>query len=936
MRIREALMAAALAACSGILLAAAFPPYGLWPLAPLAAVPLAAIALRRDASGARMPVGWLALVAVFVVCTLKWYAMHYWLEQVTPAGTVALSVYCALYDTLAVWTLSRLRCGAGRLLRRRVPRALLVPLAFAAVEALRAMVIFHGYPWFRWGHPLIEAPVLVQGADLLGELFASLLALVVAGGILDAVGGVRRVGPAIAVVAVAAAAGYGAWRLQQAPTAPGPGVLAIQTNLETSNKVAWKASNQVRDIPSFADLTLRAAQETVAGGHAIALAAWPETMLAGYGLEPSTIALQEAGGYFPGDRFLRIAVALHQRLQAPLLVGSPAFLGLREEGQRFTWERQYNSAYLIDRPNGPFARYDKVFLAPFGETMPYISEWKWLEQSLLAFGAAGMTFDLDVGGLPTRFAVPWQGGTVRVATPICFEDAMTWVCRELVFPAGDDGTRTRATDLLVNLTNDGWYGWYDGGRQQHLQIARFRCIETRTPMVRVANTGLCAGIDSSGRVVAPPIAPREAGWLYAAPSLDARTPIFALVGEVASIIVMTIAGILAIVPNRSPARNKAARSGGVAGAGSAARAVARCSLLAGAAWGIVVSGGCDDNQTVADQPWSSRDQSIQPSGQAKLSDEGRVVAEQLPVTSSGNAKAAAVELLQSATRSKVPVFRANACEALISSPPDLHAVVVPLLSDENRGVRFVAATSIGRASLGDLADHVQPLLLDESPSVRAAAMYTLTKLGRQIDLSPLAAMVRSDDPEIRSNAYMVLGEIGNKSAVGLIRDSLGKGMRQVNPARVRICELQASEALVRLGQADGIEPIRAALFAPGEQSEFTALAAQQAGRLKDDGSRAILMRLIDASGVSARPTEVRIVCAAALAQISTVDAPQIIKIARVYIQDREPDVRGQAALAYAWAGGPAAVPDLQRLLFDQDPSVQLAAAKAILIATRRH
>ena len=79
----------------------------------------------------------------------------------------------------------------------------------------------------------------------------------------------------------------------------------------------------------------------------------------------------------------------------------------------------------------------------------------------------------------------------------------------------------------------------------------------------------------------------------------------------------------------------------------------------------------------------------------------------------------------------------------------------------------------------------------------------------------------------------------------------------------------------------------------------------------------------------------RIVCAAALAQISPTEAPQVSKIARLYLTDREPSVRGQAALALAWAAGPKGVDDLQRLLFDTDPTVQLSAAKAILIATRR-
>jgi HEAT repeat protein len=343
--------------------------------------------------------------------------------------------------------------------------------------------------------------------------------------------------------------------------------------------------------------------------------------------------------------------------------------------------------------------------------------------------------------------------------------------------------------------------------------------------------------------------------------------------------------------------------------------------------------GCSkESQPLADQPWSSRSQSVQPTGDVRLS-EGRSVPDTLPVESSGDSRASAIVLLRNAAASPVPMFRANACEALNASPPDLQTVAAPLLADPNRGVRFVAAMEVGRARITELADAVQPLLVDESESVRAAAIYALTRLGRPVDPSPLGAMARSDDPEIRSNAYLVLGELGNRSAVPMIRDSLGKGMRQVNPARVRVVELQAAEALVRLGEADGIEPIRAALYAPGEQSEFTALAAQQVGRLRDDGSRPILMRLIDGTGISARPTEVRICCAAALAQISPADGASVVKFARTLLQDREPAVRAQAAIAMGAAGGPAVVPELEGLLMDRFPQVQLAAAKAILTAT---
>jgi apolipoprotein N-acyltransferase len=72
---------------------------------------------------------------------------------------------------------------------------------------------------------------------------------------------------------------------------------------------------------------------------------------------------------------------------------------------------------------------------------------------------------------------------------------MPGVCRRLVF----DGDERRA-DLLVNLTNDGWFARSIGGRENHLLAARWRCVELRTPMIRAANTGISAMIDTDARV----------------------------------------------------------------------------------------------------------------------------------------------------------------------------------------------------------------------------------------------------------------------------------------------------------------------------------------------------------------------------------------------------------------------------------------------------
>lgn len=918
----------------------AFPPANLWPLAFLAPIPLAlAVLAIEPARGARRM--WLLLLA-WAVCALKWWALNAWLSQVTAVGHPALSVYASGFDVLVTWLLLRMRMGLGRW----TPLSVLLPLAVCGPECLRSLVVFDGYPWFRAGHPLAEWPVLIQVCDLGGEVLASLVVVCVAGAVLDvllrwcrsaghaAQGGARSSGDApgpaagwsiaLAVFALGGALLYGAYRLGEAPEGSGPGVLAIQTNVPTSNKLAWTPQQQVKDVDSFADLTLEAAIAESRAGHLISLAVWPETMLGGYGLEPEVLAMLEREGYFPGRRFQRMAMLVSAHLGAPLLVGSPCFVGLRDEGGTWKWDRQFNSAYLVGDHAPPYPRYDKRFLAPFGETMPYIRAWPGLQERLLAFGAEGMRFDLESGSAPVLFNVPWlrTDGTqssVSVAVPICFEDAMSWVCRDLVFPPADGG-RVRRANLLVNITNDGWFAWFDGGRAQHVQLARFRCVETRTPMVRVANTGMTASIDSSGRLLGSTPPARTAAWLYANPPLDERVPLFARIGDGVSWLIMSLCAVAAILSFLRSSR----RQGGVA-----------CLLMAMGCLCVLGAGCANDAGTkpASEQPWSSRSQSVQPTGEARLS-EGPPSGPAIPIASSGGPRSTATALLLEAARSPVPVYRANAIEALGSAPEALRLVLKSALADPNRGVRFVAAASVGRAQLTEFADAVQPLLVDESASVRAAAIYALIRLGQKIDPSPLAAMVMSDDPEIRSNAYMVLGELGNPSALPLIKGSLGKGMRKTNPARVRIVELQAAEAMVRLGDSAQIEPIRAALFAPSDQNELNALAAQIAGRLKDEGSRPMLIRLIDATGESARPAEIRLTAAASLTELGPQDFGQVARLAKAYIRDRDPIVRGQAALALARSQGPPAAAELERMLFDTDPNVQLATARAILIATR--
>ncbi|MCE2883590.1 MAG: hypothetical protein LW806_01640 [Planctomycetaceae bacterium] len=288
----------------------------------------------------------------------------------------------------------------------------------------------------------------------------------------------------------------------------------------------------------------------------------------------------------------------------------------------------------------------------------------------------------------------------------------------------------------------------------------------------------------------------------------------------------------------------------------------------------------------------------------------------------------AQSLLRAAARSSWAALRAHAIEAAVANPELLAELAPAGLADENRGVRFVTCMAIAEKPSADLAVLVQPLVADESDSVKASAMLALSRCGKSIDPGPIAAMAFSNNPEVRSNAYLVLGEMGNRTAVPLIYDSLTKGLELVNPVRVRLIGLAASEALVKLGQAGEIEPIRAALFAPPEQSELTVVACGAVGRLKDEVARPMLERLLTVGGDARRSPEIRLSAATALMELG--GNPKLaVAVAQEYLGNSDPRIRAVVAVLLGKARCPEATTILTNLIRDTDPTVQVAAAAGL-------
>lgn len=356
----------------------------------------------------------------------------------------------------------------------------------------------------------------------------------------------------------------------------------------------------------------------------------------------------------------------------------------------------------------------------------------------------------------------------------------------------------------------------------------------------------------------------------------------------------------------------------------------RGTLVIAATLAIINLAGCA-GEASHDSSWSTKDQSVLLGAAPTEPQEQRLESPVKPranLASRSELIDGARSLLREAAKSNNPVVRANALEALNRAPGNFDDVLRPALADENRGVRFVAAMSVGKLRLNNLALLVEPLLLDPSESVQAAAMYALRRCGRKVDLNPLGRMILSNDPEVRGNAAFVLGEIGDKSAVPLLISSSGHSMQMAEAARVRVVELQVAEALVKLGEVGYIGVIEATLFSPIDQAELTALAAQMCGTLRNHRAINDLSRLAYSTGTSLQPPEVRL---AAVASIGKLDRSRAdARVPMVHVSNPNPALRAQAASTLGSIRSPDALGVLQTMLNDPSSMVQVMAASAIL------
>ncbi len=433
---------------------------------------------------------------------------HWYIWKTAAPAFIPLLIYLAAFPALAIYFTSLLRAKCPR-----VPLALALPCVWVAIEIVRGEWLIGGYPWYLVGHALTFESGPAWPARMVGAYGCSLVVAMAACAAYELARRVHAGGLRSGVgysVFLAALIGLGLSTFVPATTPPvfrSFRVAVLQTNLPQDNKLGWPLADRVVTHRHWLALSEQAAAQPKRPQ----LIVWPETMFPGLALNPESIEAQRragltysaaasgTGGPLPVTWFADALIDTQTRCNIPFLIGSIAIDGLRftadGEGVRPTSDARTNSAILVTDGAAQPARYDKVDLMAFGEYIPVVYRWPGVQSWLTGLGAHGMAFDLAFGTGRSLFDI--EG--VRTGTPICFEVCHEAACR--AFTTTADGKRR--ADLLINITNDGWFYESAFNRQMHLLQARWRCAELATPMVRAANTGISCVIDASGKVLTP-------------------------------------------------------------------------------------------------------------------------------------------------------------------------------------------------------------------------------------------------------------------------------------------------------------------------------------------------------------------------------------------------------------------------------------------------
>jgi apolipoprotein N-acyltransferase len=442
-----------LAVLGGLLLSAGFPKPAMFYLAWAAFVPLL-LAIRNTSAKRALALGYLCGFVHSLTC-LYWidYAIYHFGGFSLALSWLILSLLCAI---MAVYP-ALFALAAQKFETFPALYVFGLPFVWVTLEWIRAHVIT-GFPWADLGYTQTPLLHLIQVADITGVYGLSWLVVlgstVVAGFVQNYC---RRSGAAVLVGLVALVLIYGFWRcgqiegLQHRQTAVN--IAVVQGDIAQDEK--WNRAAVDKTIETYGRLSLQAARQKPVPD----IIVWPESAMPFfYGINP---------------RLSQKVRDIVRSTGKPLLFGS---LGVSPSGGK---AHLLNSAYLLDGGAALLGTYSKQHLVPFGEYVPFMSVFSFAQSASVG----------PVDFVPGKNPGPLLLKGLPVGVLICYEDIFPRIARETV---------RRGAELLVNITNDAWYG-DTSGPYQELEISRWRAIECRVPLARAANTGISAVFDATGR-----------------------------------------------------------------------------------------------------------------------------------------------------------------------------------------------------------------------------------------------------------------------------------------------------------------------------------------------------------------------------------------------------------------------------------------------------
>lgn len=470
-------------------------------------------------------------------------------------STLLSNYWLAFYGEFSIWTIGGAVVGytlynsilfafIHHIVRSLDGARVWRPLAFAVVwtayEYLKS-VGFLGYPWGLIAYPFGEFAPLAQIVDVTGIWGLSFLAawtnatigeitvsphaassplwgpgaaasgpgridaerITVATETASLAGGAGANAAAV-ILSLLVVSGYGLARIAAIAPRDTVRVILVQQNADS-----WAPGA----FPEALDQAQRLTLDTLGDEEGIDFVVWSETALRRpypdprfYGSTPSRL---------PFSAFLR-------RIAVPLVTGVPLFV----EGS----QRDLHNGAIAITPTGELAGvYAKQQLVPFAESIPY-----WERPGVQRFfrEVIGLYGTWVPGSASEVIELPLRDGTLRIGTPICFEDGFGWVPREMALGGAD---------LLVNVTNNSWSRRVSA-QTQHMQVARYRSIETRRALVRGTNSGFTGVVDAAGRVTGGlPMFEATAG-AFDVPLYAPVTTVYMYIGDSVGIamVIMTI------------------------------------------------------------------------------------------------------------------------------------------------------------------------------------------------------------------------------------------------------------------------------------------------------------------------------------------------------------------------------------------------------------